>query len=167
MHTQPDLWIAPVSFLRACDINLACSPIILSPISPSISPFGTNAATESITIISIAFDRINCSVISSACSPLSGCDISKFSVSIPSFSAYVLSNACSASINAAMPPFFCASAIQCIDNVVLPDDSGPYISTTLPCGSPPIPKAMSRLRDPVGILGILTIFSSLNFIMVP
>ena len=57
--------------------------------------------------------------------------------------------------------------MQCIERVVLPDDSGPYISTTLPLGSPPIPSAMSRLREPVGMLGILTIFSSLNFIMVP
>ena len=86
---------------------------------------------------------------------------------MPKFSAYVLSNACSASINAAIPPFFCASAMQCIDRVVFPDDSGPYISTTLPFGSPPIPNAISRLNDPVGILGILTIFSSLSFIMVP
>ena len=39
--------------------------------------------------------------------------------------AYVLSNACSASIKAAKPPFFCASAIQCMVRVVLPDDSGP------------------------------------------
>ena len=57
--------------------------------------------------------------------------------------------------------------MQCIERVVLPDDSGPYISTTLPLGRPPIPSAMSRLREPVGMLGILTIFSSLNFIMVP
>ena len=70
-------------------------------------------------------------------------------------------------MNAAIPPFFCASAIQCIDKVVFPDDSGPNISTTLPCGRPPIPSAISRLNDPVGMLGILTIFSSLNFIMVP
>ena len=82
---------------------------MLSPISPSISPLGTNAATESITMISIALDLISCSLISSACSPLSGCEISRFSVSIPRFSAYVLSNACSASINAAIPPCFCAS----------------------------------------------------------
>ena len=140
---------------------------MLSPISPSISPLGTNAATESITIISIALDLIRCSLISRACSPLSGCDIRRFSVSIPSFSAYVLSKACSASIKAAIPPCFCASAMQCIERVVFPEDSGPKISITLPLGSPPIPKAISKLKDPVGMLGILTIFSSLNFIMVP
>ena len=32
---------------------------------------------------------------------------------------------CSASINAAIPPFFCASAIAWIAIVVLPEDSGP------------------------------------------
>ncbi len=31
----------------------------------------------------------------------------------------------SASINAATPPFFCASAIACKATVVLPEDSGP------------------------------------------
>ena len=31
-----------------------------------------------------------------------------------------------------IPPFFCASAIICVAIVVLPEDSGPYISTTLP-----------------------------------
>ena len=33
-------------------------------------------------------------------------EINKFSISTPSFSAYVLSKACSASINAAIPPAF-------------------------------------------------------------
>ena len=40
--------------------------------SPSISVFGTNAATESITIISIAPLLTKASGISSACSPVSG-----------------------------------------------------------------------------------------------
>jgi len=52
-------------------------------------------------------------------------------------------------------------------SVVFPDDSGPNISTTLPFGIPPIPSAISKLIDPVGMLGILTIFSSLNYIIVP
>ena len=66
------LLIEPVSFLRACDISLACNPIFESPISPSISLLGVNAATESITTISIAPDLIKLSAISNACSPWSG-----------------------------------------------------------------------------------------------
>lgn len=41
--------------------------------------------------------------------------------------------------------------IALILTVVLPDDSGPYISTTLPLGTPPKPSAISRLNEPVGI----------------
>ena len=56
----------------ACDIRRACKPTFLSPISPSISVFGVNAATESITMMSIAPELINCSAMSRACSPQSG-----------------------------------------------------------------------------------------------
>ena len=45
------------------------------------------AATESITTISTADERINWSAISNACSPLSGCEIHRFSTSTPNFSA--------------------------------------------------------------------------------
>ena len=44
------------------------------------------------------------SAISSACSPVSGWETSSASVSTPSFLAYSGSSACSASMNAAMPP---------------------------------------------------------------
>ena len=81
--TQFDFLIEPVNFLKAWDISLACKPTWLSPISPSISAFGTNAATESTTIISMAPDLINASVISRACSPVSGWDIIKLSISTP------------------------------------------------------------------------------------
>ena len=77
-----------------------------SPISPSISAFGTNAATESTTIISIAPLLVNASAISKACSPVSGCDTIKLSISTPKCFAYTGSKACSASINAASPPSF-------------------------------------------------------------
>ena len=93
--------------------------------SPSISAFGTNAATESTTITSKAPLLIKLSVISSACSPVSGWDTIKLSISTPNFFAYTGSNACSASINAASPPNFWAYAIMCNVSVVLPDDSGP------------------------------------------
>src|ERR1044072_2188735 len=52
---------------------------------------------------------------------------------------------------AQMPPFFWASAIVCIATVVLPEDSGPYISMILPLGKPPIPSAISRPSEPVDI----------------
>ena len=69
------------------DAERACRPILLSPISPSISALGVKAATESITMISTADERINCSAISKACSPLSGWEIHRFSTSTPNFSA--------------------------------------------------------------------------------
>ena len=93
--------------------------------SPSISAFGTNAATESTTIISIAPLLTNASVISNACSPVSGCETIKLSISTPKCLEYTGSKACSASIKAASPPSFWASAIICNASVVLPEDSGP------------------------------------------
>ena len=66
------LLIVPVSLRKAWDISRACRPTWLSPISPSISARGTSAATESITMMSMAPERINMSAISSACSPVSG-----------------------------------------------------------------------------------------------
>ena len=65
------------------------------------------------------------SAISRACSPLSGWETSRASVSTPSFLAYSGSSACSASMNAATPPAFCALATACSVTVVLPEDSGP------------------------------------------
>ena len=62
-------------------------------------------------------------------------------MSTPSFLAYSASSACSASMNAAMPPARCASAMTCSASVVLPDDSGPKTSTTRPRGKPPMPMA--------------------------
>ena len=41
---------------------------------PSISAFGVSAATESMTMMSIASERMRLSAISRACSPLSGCE---------------------------------------------------------------------------------------------
>ena len=65
-----DFDTTPVSLRSACDIRRACRPICASPISPSISAFGTSAATESTTTTSTPPDRIRTSTISSACSPL-------------------------------------------------------------------------------------------------
>ncbi|MNY45876.1 hypothetical protein D3C86_1810120 [compost metagenome] len=97
----------------------------MSPISPSISAFGTRAATESMTITSMALERTSMSVISSACSPVSGCDTSRSSTLTPSLPAYSGSRACSASTKAQVAPSFCASAITDRVRVVLPEDSGP------------------------------------------
>jgi len=117
--------------------------------SPSSSAFGTSAATESMTMTSTASDRTSMSVISSACSPLSGCESSRSSVFTPSLRAYPTSSACSASMKAHTPPARCASAMACRASVVFPDDSGPYTSTMRPRGSPPVPNAMSNPSDPV------------------
>ncbi len=62
----------PVSLRKACDIRRACRPMWLSPISPSISARGVNAATESTTTISTEPERTSMSAISNACSPVSG-----------------------------------------------------------------------------------------------
>ncbi len=85
MHTVLVFEMLDVSLRSACDIRRACRPIFESPISPSISALGVSAATESITMMSMALDRISESAISSACSPLSGCEISRLSTSTPNF----------------------------------------------------------------------------------
>ena len=79
----------------------------------------------------------------------------------------MLSNACSASIIAHMPPFFCASAITWIAIVVLPEDSGPYISMILPLGNPPTPRAESRPIEPVDITSIASCDFSFIIITLP
>src|SRR6185503_799772 len=71
-------------------------------------------------------------------------------------------------MKAAVPPAFCASAITCRVNVVLPEDSGPKISITRPRGSPPTPSAISSPSDPVEIAGISTEASAPpSFMMAP
>ena len=72
MTTQLLLLMAPVSFRRAWLMSRACRPTWESPMSPSISALGTRAATESTTTTSMAPDRTRDSVISKACSPVSG-----------------------------------------------------------------------------------------------
>ena len=104
--------------------------------------------------MSTAPERTMVSVISRACSPLSGWEIYRLSISTPMFLAYTGSRACSASMKPAMPPRFCTSATMCRATVVLPEDSGPYTSTILPLGTPPNPRAISRLMEPVGTVSI-------------
>ncbi len=106
-------------------MSRACRPICGSPISPSISAFGVSAATESITTQSTEAERTSMSAISSACSPLSGCESSNSEVSTPRRCAYCGSSACSASMKAAVPPSFWMLAMTCSVSVVLPEDSGP------------------------------------------
>ncbi len=121
----PVVLSAPVILRRAWDIRRAWRPTWLSPISPSISARGTSAATESMTMMSSAPERMSMSAISSACSPVSGWETRRASVSTPSFFAYSGSSACSASMKAAMPPAFCAFATAWRATVVLPELSGP------------------------------------------
>src|SRR5690349_6069147 len=148
--------IAPASLRSAWLMRRAWRPGSESPISPSISALGTSAATESTTTTSTAPERTRISVISSPCSPVSGCDTSRLSMSTPSFLAYSTSSACSASMYAAAPPCRCACATMCSASVVLPLDSGPKISVTRPRGIPPMPIAASRLIAPVGITSTRT-----------
>ena len=73
----------PASLRIAWLIIRAWRPTWLSPISPSSSAFGVSAATESIATTSRAPLRIRSSVISSACSPVSGCETSSSSMFTP------------------------------------------------------------------------------------
>ena len=82
-----DFATEPVIFLSAWLINLDCKPTWWSPISPSNSAFGVKAATESTTSTETEPDLIKVSVISKACSPVSGWEISNSSVLTPSFFA--------------------------------------------------------------------------------
>src|SRR6267143_224228 len=148
--------IAPASLRSAWLMRRACRPGSESPMSPSISALGTSAATESITTTSTAPERTRISVISSPCSPVSGWETSRLSMSTPSFLAYSTSSACSASMYAAAPPRRWAFATRCSASVVLPLDSGPKISVTRPRGMPPIPMAASRLIAPVGMTSTRT-----------
>ncbi len=78
------LEIEAVSLRSAWLISRACRPGSWSPISPSISALGVSAATESITMMSTAPERTRVSVISSACSPVSGWETSRSSRLTPS-----------------------------------------------------------------------------------
>ena len=100
----------PASLRIAWDIMRAWRPTVWSPIAPSSSTFGVSAATESIATTSTAPERIRRSAISSACSPWSGWDTSSSSTSTPIRFAYAGSMACSASMNAQIPPCFWALA---------------------------------------------------------
>ncbi|CUI65931.1 Uncharacterised protein [Achromobacter xylosoxidans] len=125
MTMQLVFLMVAVSLRSAWLIRRACRPGSESPISPSISALGTSAATESTTIRSTEPERTSASVISRACSPVSGCEISRSARLTPSFEAYCTSSACSASTKAQVPPSFCISATTCRVSVVLPEDSGP------------------------------------------
>ena len=130
-------------------ISRAWEPTVASPIWPSSSARETRAATESMMMTSIEFDRIRASVMFSASSPLSGCETSRSSSFTPTTRAYFGSRACSTSMKAASPPRRWASAITLRQNVVFPDDSGPKISMMRPRGSPPTPRARSIASEPV------------------
>ena len=105
-----DRLTAPVSLRRAWLIRRAWSPTNESPISPSISARGTRAATESTITTSTPPERISVSVISSACSPVSGWLTSSSSTLTPQVAGVPGSSACSTSMKATMPPFFWALA---------------------------------------------------------
>ena len=135
-------------------MSRAWRPTNESPISPSSSFCGTSAATESITMMSTAFDLISSSAICIASSPLVGWLTSRLSSEMPSFLAQLGSRACSASMKAAMPPARWAAAMAWRASVVLPLDSGPNTSMMRPRGKPLPPRARSTERLPLEIPSI-------------
>mmetsp|Transcript_13410 Transcript_13410/g.30729 ORF Transcript_13410/g.30729 Transcript_13410/m.30729 type:complete len:205 (+) Transcript_13410:608-1222(+) len=147
-------------------MSRACAPICTAPISPSISALGTSAATESTHTMSTAELRTSWSTTSSAISPLSGWHMMSESTSTPSLALYLGSNACSASMSAALPPRRCTSAMACRASVVLPADSGPYTSIMRPLGYPP-PSAASRVSAPLGTVSTFARVASPSLMMVP
>ena len=72
IRTHLDRETPPVSLRRAWLISRACTPTNVSPISPSISALGTSAATESMTMMSTAFDSTSISAICRASSRTAG-----------------------------------------------------------------------------------------------
>src|SRR4051812_14594370 len=126
-----------------------------------------SAATESMTMTSTALERTSNSQISIACSPVSGWLTRRSSSRTPSRLAHDGSSACSASMNAATPPAFCALAIMWSVRVVLPEDSGPKISSTRPRGTPDPPSAMSSDSDPVAMPSTVALASPSNFMTAP
>ena len=125
MTMQLVFLMVAVSLRSAWLIRRACRPGRESPISPSSSALGVRAATESTTMRSTEPERTSASTISSACSPVSGWEMSSSCRLTPSFCAYCTSSACSASMKAQVPASFCISEMTCSVSVVLPEDSGP------------------------------------------
>ncbi|MNY52808.1 hypothetical protein D3C86_1885150 [compost metagenome] len=82
------VWLKrPVILRNAWLMSRAWRPTWESPISPSISARGTRAATESMTTMSSEPEPTNMSMISRACSPVSGWETRSASVSTPSLAA--------------------------------------------------------------------------------
>jgi hypothetical protein len=82
-----DLLIEAVSLRSAWLISRACRPgCAVAHLAFELGR-GTSAATESITSTSTAPERTSVSAISSACSPVSGCEISSSSMLTPSLRA--------------------------------------------------------------------------------
>ena len=79
--------ISAVSLRMAALISRAWAPTVLSPISPASSCLVTNAATESSTTTSMAFERTSVSQICRASSPELGWETSKSSILTPSLAA--------------------------------------------------------------------------------
>src|SRR5947208_7056137 len=66
--------MSEVNLRNAALMSRACAPTVVSPISPSSSARVTSAATDSTTMTSSEFERINVSQMRSASSPELGCE---------------------------------------------------------------------------------------------
>ena len=126
MTMQFVLAMTPASLRSAWLIRRACRPTKLSPISPSISARGTSAATESTTTTSIAPERTSASVISSACSPVSGWETS-MAVHIHAQRAGIrrVERVLRVDEGDLAAQLLCLRRATCSASVVLPEDSGP------------------------------------------
>ncbi len=106
-------------------ISRAWRPGSESPISPSISPAGVSAATESTTSTSIAPERNQrVADLERLLARIRLGDEEVFEIDTE-LAGIDRSSACSASTKAQMPPFFWASATVVQASVVLPELSGP------------------------------------------
>jgi hypothetical protein len=155
MTVQRLLEMAPVSFRRAWLMSRACRPTWLSPISPSISARGMRAATESMTMTSTALERTSSSQISRACSPVSGWETSRSSSLTPRRLAQDGVEGVLGVDERGHAAGFLGVGDDVESEGCLPLDSGPKTSRTRPRGTPLPPRAMSRLREPVGMPSML------------
>lgn len=148
--TQFDLEIAPDSFRSACDISRACRPTWEAPHIAVDLALGNERG-----------DRIDDHALDGARADERLGDFQRLLAAVrlgheqridvhaQRLGVDGVERMGSASMNAASPPAFCTSPMMCSATVVLPDDSGPYISMMRPLGTPPMPSAISSDSDPV------------------
>ena len=156
---QQHLVLLIVAVFSECLAHKTCvKPILLSPISPSISLCG-KAATESITIYYPQPRTDRLSAISKA---VRHCRVGEFR-DCPhrrQVSCIIYYQKRVRSIKAAKPPFFWLSAMACIASVVLPETQDRRFFDYSSLGLPhPRAARVNRLRDCINLFdGFVAIF---------